>query len=180
MFAYMKHFILMVLMLTLTSCWPEYRQLDKDNNPVKTDIIYFHNCKIVPTLTKKVYGDHIADYHVDVEIMDINTDMQLKSDNIIVNLSQEKSGNPYKPYQIKFQRLSNAGETFIPWDPANAPEVTPSQILELKKGYRYSLIYSFTGSHHNLIRLSISANINGEKVNRGLLFKKHTEVELLH
>ena len=172
--------MLMVLMLALTSCWPEYRQLDKDNNPVKTEKISLRNCDIVPVLTKKVYGDHFADYHVDIEIIDINTDMQLKSADIIISLSADKSGKPYKPYQIKFQRLSNAGETFIPWDPAKAPEINAAQILELKKGNHYSLTYSFTGSHRNLMRLNISANINGETVNKDFVFKKHTEVELLH
>gem|GEM_PF-4988757 len=167
-------------MLALTSCWPEYRQLDKYNKPIKTDIISLRNCTIVPVLTKKVYGDHVADYHVGVEIINIKTDMQLKPADIMVSLSAEKSGKPYKLSQIKFQRLSNAGETFIPWDPAKAPEAPVSQILDLKKGNRYSIVYSFTGNHHNLIRLNINANINGEKVNKDFLFKKHTEVELLH
>ena len=133
-----------------------------------------------PRPYKKVFGDHIADYHVDIELIDIKTNIQLKPADIIVSLSEGKSGKPYKPFQIKFQQLSNAGETFIPWDPAKAPEAGASQILELKKGNRYSLTYSFTGSHRNLIKLNVNANINGEIVNKDFLFKKHTEVELLH
>ena len=176
----MKPFIPVLLLLLLSSCWPEYKQLDKDNKVVSTDTIALRNCGIRMDVIKKVYKDHLADYHVNLTIIPLNRDLHLNVADIKVALSALKSGMAYKQGDIKFLSYPKNANPYIPWDPVEGPSVNESQTLDLKIENRNYLVYSFSGHHHPELKLHLAVNINGETSTKDLVFKKFTQVELLH
>ncbi len=176
----MRAVILLILSLSLASCWPVYRQLDKDNTVVATDTIALRSCNIRIGVLKKVYKDHLADYHVNLAIIPTDNDLHLNVADIKVELSAFKSGKVYKPGTIKFLTYPQKSDPYIPWDPVKAPPANISQTLELKVENRNYLVYSFSGHHHNELKLHLAVNIDGETSTKDLVFKKFTEVELLH
>jgi hypothetical protein len=176
----MRSVILLILLLSLASCWPVYRQLDKNNKVVATDTIALRSCNIRIEVIKKVYKDYQADYHVNLTITPINNDLSLSVSDIKVELSALESGKAYKPGDIKFLTYPRKTDPYIPWDPVKASPVNVSQTLDFKAENRNYLVYSFSGPHHKELKLHLAVNINGETSTKDLVFKKYTEVELLH
>jgi hypothetical protein len=85
----------------------------------------------------------------------------------------------FKPIAIKFFAPQPNGENGA-WVPPIPTPVTTHQTLDLKAGTNYTFLYSFWGYHHRVIKLDVTANINGETAKKTLIFKKHTDVQLLH
>jgi hypothetical protein len=177
-FINMKILIMVLLMFLLTSCLTEYRQLDKSKKPVQTEIIALHNCNIQMSLRKKAVGDN-ADYHLYLAIKPLINDMELKISDIKLGLSAYPSGKECKPVAIKLLVPQKPGEHGL-WIPPVPTLIDSTQTLDLKAETNYNMVYSFSGNNHRLLKLDIAVSINGETVKKSLVFKKHTEVELLH
>ena len=176
----MKPVLLILFTILLSSCWPYYKQLGVDNKPVKTDIITLADCKIRISLEKKFRGDKDADYHVTLFFTEIDKDLNVNVVDISVKLFALKSGEEYSPVITRFFRNPNSGESAAIQDPVKAQAVHNGQVLNLKAGNRYSVIYSFAGHHRSKLKLIIEAIVNNEKISKTLVFEKFTEVELLH
>jgi hypothetical protein len=176
----MKPFMLVLMSLLLSSCWPEYRQLDKSNNVVHTDTIALRNCNIRMDVIKKLHKDHFGDYHVNLTIIPLSQDLHVNVGDIKVGLSALKSGEAYKQGDIKFLSYPQNANSYASWDPVKAPPIDKSQTLDFKIGNWNYLVYSFSGHHHRELKLHLAVNINGETGTKDLVFKKFTQVELLH
>jgi len=156
-----------------------YKAWNTNSKTVVNEDITLKSCIIKLFLYKGLIGDK-ADYHINVDITPRNDNMQIRVSDIRMTLSTYPEGKTYRPGDIKFLRDQNFGETYNGWNPGILPPVSSSQIISLTKGNHYSLVYSFWGHRHNMIKLDATVNINGETTTKALVFKKFTEVELLH
>ena len=175
----MRWIITIVLLVALSSCSPVYRELDKNNKTIAPEAITLKNCTIDVDLTRKVAEDK-ADYHLYVIFKPLINNLHLKPSDIKVRLSAYRSGRAYKPVDIKILKDLNPVGQYGRWIPPVPTFIDSSQTLDLKPGNRDQLMYSFSGHHHRLLQVEITVHINGETVQKTIIFKRFTEVELLH
>lgn len=168
----------LLLIFLLSSCLPVYRQEQDKGKPTAIDPIVIGDCTINVSLHQRYFEDG-ADYYVQLYLVP-HKDLQFKAGDIQVALEAIPQAKPYilkNTYHFKRETIDGVMKK---WTIANTPKIDESQTLHLTAGNYYFLVYAFSGKRHRKMKIDMNIHMNGESVNRSVVVKKHTDVELFH